>query len=385
MSMDRRERGMSVDRLEPRVSTDGGETGIDLLWDDLIAFGDAYTCYSAAVASWVAHEREDWASVVDSRLALTVFDAGDGLFGFAHFPPQLRAQLGLARMSIDGPHGEAVERVLAELERNGRVIVAGDGMRLPWHVAHAKRHVPHWYVISGAPDRLEVIDPFACRNELGTQQATRLPIARAQLADVLPGLPGGDPVLELRERLALGDDCGPPEDGGFHWFAHVEVTDSQAPEGHRGADAAHALAHAMREHGQDQRAYRQVDDIWSIGRHRAFLARQSAAAANRTGDEDLAAWTREHAEPLAKRWSHMAPLLMQARLALSAGRAASDSVPSTLEELAEQERAAAAAAPPRPSAAAVRQTASSPAPDNPQPSVAAAERPRTQRQGVMSR
>src|SRR5207245_11054391 len=109
-----------------------------------------------------------------------------------------------------GPAAEAVDEVLAEVERSGRVIVAGDGFRRPWQIAHRLRHVPHWFVLAGVPDRLEVIDPFAYRNELGVQQATRAPIAREDLPELLHGLPGGDPVLELRERLALGDDCAPP-------------------------------------------------------------------------------------------------------------------------------------------------------------------------------
>ena len=54
----------------------------------------------------------------------------------------------------------------------------------------------------------------------------------------------------------------------------------------------------------------------------------------------------EHGETLAKRWSHMAPLMMQAKLALAAGRAASSSVPDTLEDLAARELAARQAFPP---------------------------------------
>jgi hypothetical protein len=314
------------------------------LWACLTAFSETYTCYSSAVATWVAHRRKDWPSTVNPGLALTLVSAGDGLFGFAHFPPRLRTELGLVRVGFDRPGAEAPDGVLAELERSGCVIVAGDGFRLSWHMAHGRRHVPHWYVLAGAPDRLEVIDPFACRNELGIQQATRMPIAREDLAALLVGLPGGDPVLELRERFALGDDCPAPS-GGCQWFVRGKVADLCAPAGAEGSDAVLLLARHIREHGQDLRAYAQADDIWSIGRHRAFLARHAAAVAARSGDEALAAWVQEHGEALAKRWSHMAPLLMQARLALSAERAASTSVSDTLEDLAGREQAAAQAFP----------------------------------------
>jgi hypothetical protein len=252
--------------------------------------------------------------------------------------------LGLVRVGADGSGAEAVEEVVAELRRSGRVIVAGDGFRLPWHVAHGRRHVPHWFVLAGDPDRLEVLDPFACRNELGVQEAARVPIARESLAELLVGLPGGDPVLELRERLALGDDCGPPG-GSCQWFVHGEVADPRVPVGIEGPDGVLKLAGHFREHGQDPRAYDQADDIWSIGRHRAFLARHAADVAARTANEALAGWVEEHGETLAKRWSHMAPLLMQATLALAGGRSASAGVPDTLEDLAARELAARQAVP----------------------------------------
>lgn len=313
----------------------------DSMWSELVAFSDTYTCYSSAVASWLAHERRDWPTALDPGLALTITQAGGDLFGFAHFPSAFRAELGLVRVGLNGGGSAGIEGVLAELERSGRVIVAGDGFALPWHVAHRRRHVPHWYVLVGAPDRLEVIDPFACRNELGVQSATRLAISREELPEMLVGLPGGDPILELRERLALGDDCGAPQSGNCQWFVRGEVTDSRAPEGFEGPDGLLMLANHIREHAQEPRAYEQADDIWSIGRHRAFLAHHTAAVAAQTADNAVAAWVREQVEPLAKRWSHMAPLLMQARLALGAGRSASQSVPDTLEALAALERAAA--------------------------------------------
>jgi hypothetical protein len=315
------------------------------MWEELTLFGDAYTCYSSAVACWAAHGRTDWRSLVSSGLALTVFEAGDGLFGFAHFPAGRRAELGLTRLGADRPQ-DAVEGGLAELERSGRAIVAGDGLRLPWHVAHDRRSVPHWFVLSGTPNRLEAVDPFVCRNELGVQQATRLPVTREQLPRLLEGLPGGDPVYALRERLALGDEYQPPP-GRYHWLACTEVEDVRAPTGTDGPAALLQLARHIRANAQDVGAYRQADDLWSIARHRAFLARHAALVAEQRSEDQLVAWVREHAEPLAKRWAHIAPLTMQARLALEAGRRASDSVSSTLENLAELERAAAEALSPQ--------------------------------------
>jgi hypothetical protein len=317
----------------------------DAVWRELTEFSDAFTCYSSAVASWSACERPDWPALLDAGFTLTLLDAGDGLFGFAHLSPQLRAELGLRRTGVPAPGAEAVEGVLAELGRSGRVIVAGDGMRLPWHVAYGKRHVPHWYVLTGTPESLAVHDPFACRNELGSQAATRAPVVRERLETLLVGLPGDDPVFALRERLALGDDCALPQTGGCQWFVKAEPAECRAPQGVAGELALLELARSIRARAHDPHAYDQADDIWSIGRHRAFFVRRTAMLAARASDEALADWLTAHGEPLARRWSQMAPLLMQARLAVGAGRAPSGSVSDTLEELAERERAAAQAFP----------------------------------------
>ena len=257
--------------------------------------------------------------LVDPGLALTVLDAGDGLFGFVHFPHRLASTAGARAHWRRGPGAEAVEGVLAELERSGRVIVAGDGFRLPWHVAHGRRHVPHWYVLSNAGGPLEAFDPFACRNDLGVQEATRSPIAtRGASRSCSSASPAKIPSSSCASASRWATTAARRADS-CQWFVHGEVTDSRAPDGVEGAAGVLMLARHFREHGQDQSAYSQVDDIWSIARHRAFLARHATARAARTGDETLAAWVSEHGEPLAKRWGHMAPLLMQATLALGVG------------------------------------------------------------------
>jgi hypothetical protein len=312
-------------------------------WESLTSFSDTFTCYSAAIATWVAWSEEDWPRVVNPGLWLTLqTDVLGGLFGFVHFPPGLGAKLGLVRAGGEpADAGRAVAGVLDELGRNGRVIVAGDGFNLPWHVAFQRRHVPHWFVLADAPAGPTVVDPFACRNELGTQVAFSEPIANDRLAPLLVALPHDDPVALLREALALGDDAGPPDQSRYQWFIRADAGDRRTPAGVSGADAVARLATHFREHGQEPAAYAQTDDIWSIARHRAFLCRHAQALADRRADEEGRLWVEQHAAPLAKRWSHMAPLMMQATLALSAGRTASASVPDTLAELAERERMAA--------------------------------------------
>ena len=312
------------------------------LWAELTSFSDTFTCYSSALATWLAAERGDWADVVDPGLWLVLSDEPGLLFGYSHFPPGLRGTLGLVRTGAQDAEA-AVAGVLGEIGRSGRVIVAGDGYHLPWHVAHGRRRVPHWYVLLAAPGGAELLDPFACRNELGLQQSARRPVGESELATLLAGLPGDDPVLALRESLALGDVAGAPDGRPYQWFERGGTASVPAPTGVEGPEAALRLAAHFREHGQDPAAYGQSDDIWSIARHRAFLRLHAERTAAAHGDEPLAAWVQAHATPLAKRWGHMAPLLMQASLTLASGRAATASVPDALEGLAELERAAAVA------------------------------------------
>ncbi len=325
----------------------------DARWSSLLGCSNEFTCYSAAMATWLAITDDDWAGAINPALWLRLTEEDGALFGFGYFPPALRARLGLRRVGADTAE-DAVDGVLAELERSQRVIVAADGYHLPWHVAHGRVHAPHWFILLGRPDRLEIADPFACRNELGTQTAERRFVDPDALRPLLTALPGTDPVHRLREVMAFGDRTDEALGDRFQWFVHAEVEHTTPPRGVDGPEALRLLAAHFRVRGQDPDAYRQVDDIWSIARHRAFNL--SVAKDRAQADAGLAPWVAEHGEPLVKRWGHIAPLLMQARLSLAAGRAASASVPDTLDELATRERAAAAAFPPHVALASISRT-----------------------------
>lgn len=314
-------------------------TAEDPRWQSLLAHSDTYTCYSAALAAWAAFEFPAWAGIVNSGLSLTLVDEDEGLFGFVHFPSGLRAALGLARRGADDS-GEGVNAILEELARHGRVIVSGDGFALPWHVAAGRRHVPHWFVLRGSPSAPVAVDPFACRNDLGRQEATLQPINPTTLASLAVAHPGDDEVVRLRESFALGDDARPLERRRFQWFERADAEIREAV-GATGPAAVSRLAQHFRDHGAQADAYRQVDDIWSIARHRGFLAQLAAAQPGEAHVE----WLETHVQPLAKRWSHMAPLLMQASLAIGAGRQPTGSVADTLDEIAEREAAADRACP----------------------------------------
>ncbi len=308
-------------------------------WDELAACGDTFTCYSAALAAWTATGDAAWAATLRSGLHLVLTEEGGGLFGFSHFPPGLAATLGLKRRGSDDAAG-AVGAIRAELQTHGRVIISGDGFRLPWHVACGRRHVPHWFTLVADPGGAALVDPFECRTELGWQRPTRRALPWEELESVVVGLPGDDPVLTLREAFALGDDDRPLPGQRSAWLSAGARTGaaSRPALGTAGPEALRRLARHFRENGSRPDAYRQADDLWSVARHRAFFARQA-------GDPSWAGWVAEHLVPLAARWAHIAPLLMQARLGVEAGRSPSSSLPEALVELAERESLAAACGP----------------------------------------
>jgi hypothetical protein len=310
-------------------------------WKDLLALSDVYTCYSSALATWASSERETWADALDCGLYLAVSDEGDGLYAFSHFVPGLAGRLGIVREQSDD-EGAAAVAVLREVEQHGRAIVSGDGYHLPWHVAFGRRHVPHWFVVAGDADELVVVDPFTCRNDLGFQEPTLRRVVADEVGPWLAAVPSDDPVHALREACALGRDERGLASGRFRWLGVGAPAAGEALAGwSTGPEAIRLLSLHFRTRADDQTAYRQADDLWSVARHRAFVARR---AAGHHGAE-VRAWAEAHAAPVALRWSHVAPLHMQAALAVEAGRAPTGRLPETLADLAELEAAAAAAFP----------------------------------------
>ena len=308
-------------------------------WGRLEALSDTFTCYSAAIATWAAAGREDWVELIDPGLELAIAPAGGGLLSFAHLRAGLRAELSLVRTGSEDPQ-RAEAQALDELERAGRLLVAGDGFNQPWHVAYQRRHAPHWFVLERRERELAVADPFAYTSELGQQRPHRGRIDGVPLADLLRAVPDGDPVLALREALAFGEESAPRPWQPYAWFVRGEVEDWRALQGACGPEAISTLATHFRDYGQELEAYRQSEDIWAIGRHRALTTRHLREVAAAGGQAALAEWVSDHLEPLAKRWGHVAPLMMQATLSLQAGRSASASLPETLDELASREEAA---------------------------------------------
>ena len=220
----------------------------------------------------------------------------------------------------------ALAGVLAELQRSGRVIIAADGFHLPWHVACGREHVPHWFTVIGSSDRFEIADPFACRNELGVQTPERRASDTEALVTMLPAIPQHQPGAPPARRAGIGRSRARAAWGtginGLRPPRHGRRRRGTAPRpaaGRRRPGGAAPAGRAFETRGQEPDAYGQADDIWSIARHRAFLLRYAESRP----EPEASAWVTEHGAALARRWGHIAPLLMQAVLSLRIGRPAS--------------------------------------------------------------
>lgn len=300
-------------------------------WAELRAYSDVFTCYSAAVAAALAVTGPGWRDAIDPRLTLTLTDEPDGLFGFVHFAPDFGARARLVRAGTDSAD-EAVGRITAALGRGEPVVVAGDTRWLPWQVGHGGDPAPHWFTVVAHDEGVEVLDALAMRNTRGEQRPVRTVVD--DLRGLLLSVPVHNPVIALRERYALGDDAGPITHR-HRWLEIGERPAGPAPGGSRGPAALRTLARHFRDHATDPDAYRQVDDLWSVGRHRAFAVRRwTELADDCPAERDR---VQRYGDDLRRLWAQVPP---RAMYAATSGGAGAGVLSDLLDELADLESAA---------------------------------------------
>ncbi len=286
------------------------------LWQGLLAHREAYTCYSAALASWAAFEYVVVGAPGEHRAHPA---ARRGRRGAVRVRPlsTCAASRGAARAdrrrrpgrrSGGDPRGARSRR---EGDRRGRRLPASLARRCrpPPRAALVRRLGNSRAAARGRPVRSAETISASRRRRCPSHRPRR---ARRRLARAHPA---DSDVVDLRGVVRPGRRrVAPSSARTIQWFVRGEV---DRPAARRdvgpGGDTAR-LARHFRDNGEEADAYRQVDDIWSIARHRAFLFQIAADEATRS--EAIAAWVDEHVAPLAKRWSHMAPLLFQAVLAI---------------------------------------------------------------------
>ena len=298
------------------------------------AWSATFTCHSGALASWSAWESPTWwRPLAAGGPTLRVVPVG-GLFRFEHsVVPPVRA-LGLT-LAVAAHWDVAWPAMRAELQKRGRVVIAGDAFRLPWHRAtYQAHHASRWFLLSQDQNRYIAQDPMAAVNDYGRFDPTTVQLTESELANVCRSVVGMSTVTALREQSSLGvPDAG--VDQRYRWLksvedrtqGDVETLESAAPSD--GIDQIHVF---LAERAGDPAAYRQADDLWHAVRQREFVS--ASLTADPWVDVDPAVW-----EPVLERWRSIPPLLMYARLLAESGRTghAVSTLLDTLQWLAEAE------------------------------------------------
>ncbi|WP_051854748.1 hypothetical protein [Streptomyces sp. NRRL B-1347] len=274
----------------------------------LAPWSEALTCYSAALAAWLAvRERHWWRPLLAGGPVLGV-SAADDLFLFQHHARPLLPDLGLVvrwsdrwRMALDAQR--------EQLARHGAVVVCGDARRLPWQRAHGQRHGPHWFTLLHSPDGIVVEDALGMTTESGQQRPHRVPVDAVRLEEWSRALPGaGDPVHWLRERSIAGTSWV-GRGARYRWLEVGTPPPTDVPlRPLTGAAAVHALAERVRADGA-RALHRQADDLWQALRQRELLL-----AAARQDGELLDEAARTHWERATGLWRRLPRIMLRSRL-----------------------------------------------------------------------
>jgi hypothetical protein len=325
--------------------------------------GDLLSCYTASIAEYLAGVGIDVDLAIGAQAYLAVRPAESGACEFVQFHTPLRGDvpthsLRLARRRADSPE-EAAALITAEVARSGRAIVVGDTFNVPWQVAHATSHAPHWFVVDDVRDdaaSVHVTDRFEFINDAGEQRPFQGWLAASDLPALATANPDPNPVFAWRDQHAFADREDPDAvaTAGYQWYeldgtpwaaatdaagaapgaaplldrlAATQAAAGQAPPGARpgdgwtsGPDAVALLAEHFTAHIGDPAVYDNSDDIWVTARNRQLFADTLSALGPRLGLEpvtELGIWADAN---LAQAWAGIPQLLQYNRRSLDRGR-----------------------------------------------------------------
>ena len=279
---------------------------------DLSNWASTFSCYTAALAVWLAVRRKDWwRPLLAGTPTLVIRPATDGLMRFEHHPRPPLEMLGLqVRYSDDWP--AACAGLHTELAERGAVIICGDTYRLPWQRGYRRRHAPHWFTVLRHGADLLVDDPLEMRTEDGPQAPYRAAITPGALAEWSAGPVRYRPAQRLRELSAAGAE--PLGIGArYRWMsAGTPLAAGEAgTEALTGPASIRALAEHCRRHGLEVLATEQSDDLWQALRQRELFL-----AAARHDPDLVAPDVRAHWRAAIEVWRRVPPVLFHTRLCL---------------------------------------------------------------------
>jgi hypothetical protein len=332
--------------------------------------GDLLSCYTASIGCYLERCGADpeWALGLQLFTAIRFISENPPICAFLHYHTPLLGcapthSLLLRRrwtMSVD----EARAAIVAECRRSGLVIVSGDTYRLPWSVAHGRRHAPHWFVVDSAEATgrsLHVVDPFAYIDDLGTQEPHHGWINM----EVLGTPPPLCPAISYRGLWAFGleDPLPPAPPCVIEWFEAAEPAQGTSCEPHTlldllasgcayycgssvrpdltewtvGAQALSALADWARDRLDDARLYVVSDDLWVSHRNRLLFANALGRVAALVRRPDLRRLADDIRDVLAPEWSAIPRVMRYNAACLERGRPPRRIVIDLLQQVAERE------------------------------------------------
>jgi hypothetical protein len=282
---------------------------------ELSSWGDTFSCYTAALAVWLAGRQDRWwRPLLAGGPILAITPAADGLLRFEHHPRPLLETLRLTVRHADNwTAAHAAQRT--ELAEQGALIVCGDVYNLPWQRGHRRWHVPHWFTIIQHDRRWLIIDPLAMNTPAGPQRPSQVPVDPAQIALWSSAPPSYPPAHRLRELSMAG--YGPPGPGArYRWLesAWAPRTGQRDPGRLGGSAAVNALAARFRTARHDDPIHHQADDLWQALRQRELLIAAAEVDPGLVHPAALDHWRRA-----VIGWRRIPPALMHARLRGQAG------------------------------------------------------------------
>ncbi len=296
------------------------------------------SCFTASLLDYLAPEVPDALErfATSIRLAVRV-DAPDGLYFSHHDVPLDRLPDGTCLRYGSAPTVSAALRAVAgELAAYGRVLVVTDNAALPWSPACGvpQANAPHWLLVDGHDaGRWHVRDPFAGLLPLGEQRPYSGWLGGGQLRAAMTLPAQWRPVQARRCVLAFGLPVPMPPDGAAQWLSRTPAAGPPAALAGRWLtdddEVLPFLAGCLAERGGQAEEY--LDDVWAAAQHRTFRHRWLA---ERVGPTD-----RERLELACEAWQKLPSAVRFAVESAARGRPRTSLLITTLEHLAEVERA----------------------------------------------
>jgi len=299
-------------RMMPREDTYMGLPGKAAdMW------GERLTCFTAALGVWLAcRQRHWWRPLVAGGPFLGLQQMGR-YWLFEHSPSPWLPGLGL-RMTGADEWSEARSGLMAEMQSEGAVIVAGDVWYLPWHRGFCRWHAPHWFVLQEDANGVFVDEPMDMMTPEGPQHPECVRVESAMLCKCARSLQPVNEVFHLRE-LSIAGTKELVSEAHYRWLEktpqHAQIQKASVPSHRlRGAAACLALADFFETRGEDESAYEQADDLWQALRQRELTVGALEHDAEIGGDEVRLHW-RESIEE----WRKIPVLLLHAKLRAGRG------------------------------------------------------------------